>query len=88
MSSGIIEIIKNSIERAKTYPLPAKKRGIQGTVYVSFRISPQGEPQYLKILKSSGSSILDTATLDIVKKAAPFPYVDIPVEVPVVFRLN
>ena len=88
LSAGIIEIIKNSIERAKTYPLLAKKRGIEGTVYVSFRISPQGEPQYLKIMKSSGSSILDTATLDILKKAAPFPYVDVPVEVPVVFKLN
>ncbi|MEE8328734.1 MAG: TonB family protein [Thermodesulfovibrionia bacterium] len=88
MSAGIIEIIKNSIERAKTYPLLAKKRDIEGTVYISFRVSLRGELQELKILKSSGSSILDTATLDIVKKAAPFPYVDVPVEVPVVFRLN
>ncbi len=88
LSAGILEIIKNSIEKAKTYPLPAKKRGIQGTVYISFRISPQGEPQYLKILKSSGSRILDTATLDILKKAAPFPYVDVNVEVPVVFKLK
>ncbi len=88
LSAGIIEIIKNSIDKVKNYPLRAKKRGKQGTVYISFRISPQGEPQYLKILKSSGSSILDTATLDIVKKAAPFPYVDNPIEVPVVFRLN
>lgn len=88
MSAGIIEIIKNSIERAKTYPLLAKKRDIEGTVYISFRVSLRGELQELKILKSSGSSILDTATLDIVKKAAPFPYVDNRIEVPVVFRLN
>jgi TonB family protein len=85
---GIIEIIRNSIERAKTYPLLARKRGTEGTVHMSFRISPQGEPQDFKILKSSGSRILDKATLDIVKRAAPFPYVDSSIEVPVVFRLK
>lgn len=83
-----IEIIRNYIEKAKTYPLLARKRGIEGTVFISFRISSQGEPQDLKILKGSGSRILDTATLDIVKKAAPFPYVESTIEVPVVFRLN
>lgn len=84
----IFEIIRNSIERAKTYPVIARKRGIEGTVYISFKINAQGKPQEFKILKSSGSNILDTATRNIVKRAAPFPYVDSPVEVPVVFRLN
>lgn len=88
LPSDIIKIIRDSIERVKTYPLLARKRGIEGTVYLSFRISPQGKPQNLKILKGSGSSILDTATLEIVKKAAPFPYIGSPVEVPVVFRLD
>jgi len=85
---GIIEIIRNSIERAKTYPVLARKRGIEGTVYISFRINPQGKARDIKILKSSGYRILDRTTLDIVKKAAPFPYVNGPVEVPVVFRLK
>jgi protein TonB len=84
----IIKTIRNSLERAKTYPLLARKRGIEGIVYISFRISPQGEPYDLKVLKSSGYSILDKATMDIVKKAAPFPYVDSSIEVPVIFRLN
>ena len=88
LSIRIFEIIRDSIERAKTYPVIARKRGIEGTVYISFRINAQGKPQELKILKSSGSNILDTATKDIVKRAAPFPYVDSPVEVPVVFKLN
>lgn len=41
-----------------------------------------------KIRKGSGSSILDTATLDIVKKAAPFPHIDSLIMVPVVYRLR
>ena len=88
LSAEVFEIIRDSIERAKTYPVIARKRGIEGTVYISFRINAWGKPQELKILKSSGSNILDTATMDIVKRAAPFPYVDSPVEVPVVFKLN
>lgn len=88
LSVEVFEIIRDSIERAKTYPVIARKRGIEGTVYISFRINAWGKPQELKILKSSGSNILDTATKDIVKRAAPFPYVDSPVEVPVVFKLN
>ncbi len=88
LSAGIFEIIRDSIERVKTYPVIARKRGIEGTVYISFKINPQGKPQKLKILKSSGSNILDTATKDIVKRAAPFPYIDSTVEVPVVFKLN
>ncbi|MBU4320489.1 MAG: energy transducer TonB [Thermodesulfovibrionales bacterium] len=87
-SIEIIEIIRNSIERVKTYPLLARKRGIEGTVHISFGISRQGKPQNIKILKSSGSNILDTATLDIVKKASPLPYIDSPVEIPVVFKLT
>ncbi len=88
LSAEIFEIIRNSIEKTKTYPMLARKRGIEGTVYIRFSISPEGKPQDLRILKGSGSSILDNATLDIVKKAAPLPYVDAPIEVPVVFRLN
>ena len=86
--SGIIEIIRNSIEKAKIYPILARKRGIEGTVYISFRVNSEGKPNDIKILNSSGSHILDNATLDIVKKAAPFPHIDSSVEVPVAFRLN
>ena len=88
LSAGIIEIIRDSIEKAKIYPILARKRGIEGTVYISFRVNSEGKPNDIKILNSSGSHILDNATLDIVKKAAPFPHIDSSVEVPVVFRLN
>lgn len=88
LSAGIFELIRNSIEKAKTYPVSARKMGLEGTVYISFRISPQGEPQNISIIKSSGVRILDAATMDIVKRAAPFPSVDASIEVPVVFKLE
>jgi TonB family protein len=83
----VIDAIRNAIERNKTYPLAARKRGREGTVLVSFRINSKGSPEGLRIVQSSGYHVLDMATLDIVKKAAPFPYVDSSLEIPVVFKL-
>lgn len=80
--------IREAIERVKTYPLMARKRGNEGTVFISFRITPRGIPEDIRVTKSSGYRILDEATLDIVKRAAPFPYLDASLEVPVVFRLK
>ncbi len=88
LPDSIIEIIRNSIERAKTYPVLARRRGIEGTVNISFRIGTKGEPNNIKVLKGSGYNILDNAAFNIIKKAAPFPYIDTPVEIPVVYRLK
>jgi len=88
LSDGVIELIADAIERTKAYPLLARKRGMEGTVYVSFRIDHDGRPEELVIKKSSGFGILDTATLEVIKKAAPFPYIESRVEIPVTYRLK
>ena len=85
---GITEIIGSAIERAKTYPLIARKRGIEGTVYISFLISSSGKPREIEILKSSGSRILDRATVKVVKKAGPYPHIENRIEVPVAYKLR
>jgi protein TonB len=86
--ADVLRLISAAIERAKTYPALARRRNIEGTVYVSFRVGSGGEPGDIKLLKSSGYKILDETTLKIVKKAAPYPYIDDRVEVPVTYRLN
>jgi TonB family protein len=88
VSPDMIELISKAIEQAKTYPLMARRRGIEGTVYVSFRISPEGDPTHIEILKSSGHNILDTATMDVVRKAAPYPYFESRIEVPIIYKLK
>jgi len=88
LPDGIIAIITNAIERTKAYPLQARKRGMEGTVYVSFKIAPDGKPEGITTQKSSGFGILDTATLDVIKKAAPFPYIENRVEIPVTYKLK
>jgi protein TonB len=84
----ITEIIRRYIERAKSYPLVARKRGIEGTVYVKFRINPDGQPVEIQIVRSSGSEILDKGALKIIKNAGPFPYINGVLEIPISFRLT
>lgn len=88
LSPSMLELIGNAIEKAKSYPMLARKRGIEGTVYVSFRINESGKPGEIEIKKSSGHSILDSATVKVVQKAAPYPHVKSRVEVPVAYRLR
>ena len=66
----------------------AKKRGMEGTVYVSFVISSNGKARNIEILKSSGFRILDAATVKIVEKAGPYPHVTSKIEVPVAYKLR
>ncbi|MBS1112215.1 MAG: TonB terminal, partial [Nitrospirae bacterium] len=49
---------------------------------------PGGEPVEIRVLKSSGSKVLDEVTLNVINNAAPYPYIDDRVEVPVTYRLN
>ncbi|PSJ60375.1 energy transducer TonB family protein [Pseudaminobacter soli (ex Li et al. 2025)] len=44
-----------------------------GSVVVNFSVSSSGKLMSKRVLRSSGSSVLDRAALNIVEKAAPFP---------------
>ncbi len=81
-------LITAAIEKAKTYPFLARKKKIEGTVIAAFRINAKGYPQDINIKKSSGFEILDSAAMKIVTKAAPFPHVVEPVEIPITFRIT
>jgi protein TonB len=81
-------LIRAAISRSKIYPLLARKRKIEGAVITGFRIDEKGRPQELKIEKSSGHEILDSAALKIVTKAAPFPRVNGEIIVPITFKLT
>ena len=77
-----------ALERAKSYPRFARERGIEGTVLVRFKVLPTGEIENVDIIKSSGSDILDTASVRTVYRAAPMPYVNGWVEVPMSYVLK
>ena len=65
--------IRQRIEQKKTYPRRAKKRNVQGIVQVAFSINKSGVISKLRIIKSSGSKILDKAALQSVRSVGRFP---------------
>jgi protein TonB len=61
------------LERHKRYPEAAQARNQHGTVELAFSLDRQGRVTASRIEKSSGSSALDEATLELVRRAQPFP---------------
>lgn len=76
------------------YPSVARRRGQEGLATLDVLVNAQGQPQEVKLAKSSGYPLLDDAALDAVKRwtFAPAREDGAPiaarVEVPVRFRLE
>lgn len=83
-----IGMIRSAIEKAKNYPPLARKRGIEGTATAEFTINSRGLPENIRILKSSGSDLLDMAAKSTVLRASPFPPINGGIEVPITFKID
>jgi len=76
------------------YPAAARRRGQQGRVVLSVRVSPSGSPEAVVLVASSGVDALDEAARDAVRGWRFRPALDrgvavaATVEVPVRFRLE
>ncbi len=76
------------------YPATAREGGVQGRVMVQVRVSADGTPQHIKIIRSSGHATLDTAAANSIHQWRFAPAVRgvqsiaSTVIVPVDFRLN
>jgi TonB family protein len=86
-SDAIPSLILRKLEAAKRYPRMARKMGIEGTAVVRFKLKPEGRVEAVEIVDSSGSEILDTASLETVRAAAPFPYKEGWLKVGIVFKI-
>ncbi len=80
--------IRNAIEKALIYPLFARKKGLEGTALTEFTVNAKGYPEDIRIIGSTGYSILDTAAKDSMVKAAPFAVAKGRYEIPITFRLK
>jgi periplasmic protein TonB len=65
--------IKQSIELQWEYPEVALRYGLQGRLSLEFAIAANGQLERLRILRSSGSQVLDDEAVRAIKAAAPFP---------------
>jgi TonB family protein len=81
-------LIVSAIERTKSYPRLARERGTEGVVRLRFRLNHEGSIEKIEILESSGSTILDSASIQAVYRAAPMPFVDGWIEVPIAYVLK
>ena len=61
------------IERAKRYPPAAEERGDQGDAEVAFSVDRRGGVHRLRLVRGTGSALLDHDALDWVARAAPLP---------------
>jgi protein TonB len=59
------------LERHKRYP--AEARGASGTALLAFSVDHGGGVHNARIVRSSGSSVLDSETLSLVQRAQPLP---------------
>ena len=94
-SCSYLEMVRLKIEQHKLYPATARTRQIEGTVTIRFVITPEGNARAVELLKPSRHMALDTAALNAVKDAAPFPKPpkhlfkgEIPLELTIVFELT
>lgn len=90
---GVAEVsasIKSIIQSSVSYPAIARRRGIEGAMVAAFSLDTAGMPHGVRIVKSSGSRLLDEEVLHVIKMASPYPAGDQEIEsieVPVTFNL-
>jgi protein TonB len=64
--------VKQWIESRWEYPDLAKHYGLQGRVVVEFTILQNGQIEFLALVRSSGSKLLDEEAVRAIRAAVPF----------------
>jgi protein TonB len=67
------DMVKGRIEKTRRYPAFAQRRGIQGMAEIEFLILFNGRARDIRLVRSSGSKILDREAVRTIRRAAPFP---------------
>lgn len=65
--------VVSKLRRALRYPSEARAQRLRGEVQVAFTVSSNGSVGGIRVVRSSGSPILDKAAIETVRRAAPFP---------------
>jgi len=89
------DMIKQRIEEARRYPSWAKRQGVEGAVYLRFTVSSDGLSQNVRVMRSSGSAILDQEAIATIVRAEPFPPIpddikmnSVQIDIAIVFTLK
>jgi protein TonB len=71
--AGYLENVRRAIDFNWEYPQLALLYGLQGKLIVEFTILDSGKIEFLTLVRSSGSTLLDEEALRAIRAAAPFP---------------
>jgi TonB family protein len=80
--------LRDRIERVKQYPPEARRQGIEGTTEVEFQVARDGSVTEVIVVRSSGFPVLDHASVDTIKRAAPLPVIPGTIRIAVSYRLR
>jgi TonB family protein len=69
--SRILSTLSGRIQAALAYPAAARRRGVEGTVVLSFSVDARGDLAGARVAQSSGSPILDSAGLELLRSVFP-----------------
>ena len=86
-----LSLIREVVAGFLKYPPVARRMGWEGTVVVSFYLTPEGVVKEEKIEKSSGYELLDRNALRVIRLASrefPRPEREVVVVLPIVYRLE
>lgn len=81
----IFEIIRKNLY----YPGSARRRGIEGTVYIRFVLDASGTLSNISVEKTSGYTLLDNASVKTIKRCVfpPPPDDSLTLSIPITFKL-
>ncbi len=88
--TSVLSGLRDELLKRKVYPYGARKKGFEGVVVVFVRLDTEGRPLEIKMARSSGYRVLDTAAVSLVKKALPYRHNtghDISFEIPIKYSL-
>lgn len=87
--------LHTSLARHFDYPYVARLRGWEGSVLLAFIVQASGNLNDIRIIRSSGFSVLDDSAVDSLKKVQQLPEAvallqgrDIEMQLPVIYRLT
>ena len=89
-AESIAGLRKRILER-KIYPQAARRRNIEGVVLIFLELDKSGELFELRVIRSSGSKILDNAAISLIQKVVPYEHGlegALSVEIPIRYSLT
>lgn len=69
--AAVLATIRERVLSERVYPAAAERRGIQGRLTVEATIAADGRLAGVRLVRSSGSSILDKAGLNLLREVFP-----------------